>query len=141
MLVHRVADACKALEVQQAIKRLAWLKPGDTVYATLRHRSASGISRVYDLVVIEDSKPKHIGFNTARALGWTYDFDREGVRVAGTGMDMGFHLVYTLSGVLFRGGFDCTGNNCPSNDHLNGDHDYSLHHHADGGYALIYSWM
>lgn len=42
----------------------------------------------------------------------------------GCGMDMGFHLVYSLSRVLFspkQGGFECLGigHYCPSNDHSN----------------------
>ena len=31
----------------------------------------------------------------------------EGIKVGGTGMDMGFSLVYNLSWTLYRDGFDC----------------------------------
>jgi hypothetical protein len=31
--------------------------------------------------------------------------DRNGIRVGGCGMDMGFHLVYTLSRALFDDGY------------------------------------
>ncbi len=30
---------------------------------------------------------------------------------------------------------------CPSNDHSNGDRDYSPHHHSSGGYALSQRWL
>ena len=35
----------------------------------------------------------------------TYDSKREGVKVGGAGMDMGFHLVYNLAAVLFDDGY------------------------------------
>jgi hypothetical protein len=82
-----------------------WLKPGDTVYCILRHVSRSGMQRVIDLIVIEErpSRPQiyHAGYNAARACGYRYDRDRQGVVVNGTGMDMGFALVYDLGAELF----------------------------------------
>src|SRR5712692_6873174 len=65
----------------------------------------------------------------------------EGIKVSGAGMDMGFHLVYSLSYDLYPDGFECIGERCPSNDHSNGDRDYSPHHHKDGGYALLQRWI
>jgi hypothetical protein len=82
-------------------------------------------------------------------------------------MDMGFHLVYTLSYALYPQGFGCVGERCPSNDHSNGDRDYTphgcydengaledrepgpgelrdgcrRHWHRDGGYALTQRWL
>jgi len=91
-------------------------------------------------------------------------------------MDMGFHLVSTLSYYLYPEGFGCTGKSegrdrCPSNDHSNGDRDYTphtqkqigwatcdaccdpgttsiltgcaahSHWHKSGDYALRHSWM
>lgn len=45
-------------------------------------------------------------------------------------------------------GFECIGQNedrsksCPSNDHVNGDRNYSPDHiHSDGGYALRHRWL
>lgn len=141
------------------------IKPEDKIYCLLRHRSRSGM--VCDIAV------KHTGpdglsditFNTSAALGWS--MQNNGVRVNGCGMDMGFHLVYTLSRVLFPKGFGCIGEKCPSNDHSNGDRDYTKHQdaknlqalknrkpgqisepdaepghwHNDGGYALRHSWL
>lgn len=87
------------------------LKPGDTVYAVLRHRSSSGMMRVIDLFVIRKNqfdgqqKPWRIGWKAAQATGLTYDRDREGIKAGGCGMDMGFWLVYELSRSLFPEGF------------------------------------
>ena len=92
-------------EQQLAVERLRkWVKPGDTIYCILRHVSKSGLTRVIDLVKVEDGEILNIGYNAALALGWPYDRRREGVRVAGCGMDMGFHLVYSLGHTIFGGG-------------------------------------
>lgn len=65
-----------------------------------------------------------------------------GLTVGGCGMDMGFHLVYNLSRVLFPSGFECIGKGCPSNDHSNGDRNYEPHRHTgDGGYAIKHRWL
>lgn len=161
-------------ERAEALARLReWLKPGDTVWTVLRHVSRSGMQRTIELVIIEDDgrgngpEPREIGWAVARALGMTFDRDRGGVKVGGTGMDMGFHLVYELSRALWPEGFGCTGKNCRSNDHTNGDRDYTKHGlfnedsqpenrepypgevldgckghwHRDGGYALRQRWI
>jgi hypothetical protein len=55
-------------------------------------------------------------------------------------MDMGFHVVYNLSSALYRGGFGCIGDKpvrCPSNDHSNGDRDYTPHMHVVSGPACL----
>ena len=54
---------------------------------------------------------------------------------------MGFAVIYELSQALFPKGFECIGEKCPSNDHSNGDRDYTPHHHNSGGYALKHRWM
>jgi hypothetical protein len=102
--------AKKKTEQQEAIKRLrSWIKPGDTLFTILRHRAASGMFRVIDVVSIHGSRKKPrvsaLGYNIALALGSGFDRKREGIRVSGCGMDMGFHVVYELSCVLFGNGY------------------------------------
>lgn len=129
-------------EREEAISNLRkMLRPGDVVYTTLKHRSSSGMMRVIDLRVIRDNEPLRITWSVAAAIDAPYNEKHEGVRMDGCGMDMGFAAVYSLSRVLFPDGFDCIGQGCPSNDHSNGDRDYSPHHHTDGGYALRHRWM
>src|SRR3990167_5500047 len=96
--------------------------------------------RVIDVIIPGDS-PRSIASSVAYALDDTLDRNRWGVRVGGCGMDMGFHLVYNLSRVLFPDGFDCIGKDFPANDHSNGDRDYKPHTHKDGGYALKQRWL
>ena len=150
-------------ERTEALARLrTWVKPGDTVYTVLRHVSRSGQQRSISLVVLEDDgrgngpEPREIDGTVARALGMTFDRDRGGVKVGGAGMDMGFEVVYNLGRALWPEGFGCTGANCQSNDHTNGDRDYTPHTngksstfepgyvghwHRDGGYALRQRWI
>lgn len=127
---------------QEAIDRLrSLLAPGDTIFTILKHRASSGMFRVIDAVQLKDNEAYHLGYTVAQALGWRYDDRREGVRLSGCGMDMGFHLVYELSHALWPNGFTCTGQGCPSNDHTNGDRDYTPHHHTNGDYALRQRWL
>jgi len=131
------------VEQEEAVTRLKdWLKPGDTVHCILRHVSRSGMFRVIDLQKINTSDEiLGIGWYVAKALDLKFDRDRHGIRVSGCGMDMGLHLVYNLSRILFHGTFTCIGRQCPSNDHCNGDRNYRRHKHSDGGYALTHRWL
>src|SRR3990167_736484 len=122
---------------QEARERVLQLvKPGDTIYTILRHVSRFGMQRVIDLIVLTEDGPRSITYQTSVLTGTPLSRDWYGVKVRGTGMDMGFAVVYDLSYQLFSQGFGCVGDGCPSNDHFNGDRDYTPHPHKDGGYAL-----
>jgi hypothetical protein len=86
-------------------------KPGQTVYTILRHVSASG------------------DWAVARVLGESLDQRREGIKVSGAGMDMGFHIVYTLGRYLWPDGTP------EPHGTRNGQPD------SDGGYALKHRWL
>lgn len=149
-------------ERAEALARLReWIKPGDTVWTVLRHVSRSGMQRTVSLCVIEDDgngngpEVRDIDGAVARALDMTFDRDRGGVKVGGCGMDVGFEVVYNLGRALWPEGYGCIGANCRSNDHTNGDRDYTphpgcgkpdrrghrYHWHSDGGYALRQRWI
>lgn len=129
------ADKEKALETLKEM-----LKPGDTIYTKMVHRSRSGIYRVIDLYVIRDNKPLRLSY-FAGILLEGYDRKHEGAKAGGCGMDMGFHLVSNLGYLLFPDGFTCTGKECPSNDHANGDRNREPHQHESGGYAFRQRWL
>ena len=136
-----MATKKQSTEQAEAIAMLReTLKPGDTVWCQLKSVSQSGMSRVIQLVVIKDNRPQWIGWAAARAMGMTYDRNREGIKISGCGMDMGFALVYDLAKTLFYE-MECIGPGCPSNDHANGDRNYTPHRHSDGGYALKSEWL
>ena len=102
------------------------LKPGDTVYTILKHVSDSGMSRTIDAYVIRDGRPVWIGGPVAAVLGLAYDDRRQGAKVSGAGMDMGFHLVYSLAGTLWPGYQSPTPGERTT---------------ATGGYALRQEWL
>lgn len=141
---HGAVMTTKAQQAEQAeaVERLSeWIKPGDTIYTILRHVSSSGMSRSISLVRQDEDGPHDFSYLAARAMGDKIDQRWDGIKASGCGMDMGYSLVYNLSRVLFRDSFECIGEGCPSNDHSNGDRDYTPHMHSDGGYALRHRWL
>lgn len=150
-------------ERDEAIAKLReWLKPGDTVYTVLRHVSRSGMQREIAVVVMKDGQPLHPNYSVAKALGCRQG-KRDGLIIGGCGMDMGFHLVYSLSRTLFPDGFGvpCQSDGCtfrPASKeeaaHCNDGLGDGITPHKflgrngdksgwdnDGGYALKQSWL
>lgn len=131
-----------------------WLKPGDTVYTILRHVSRSGMQREIGVVLpqkpTDDGRPItfiYPNWSIGKALGLRQG-KSDGLIVDGCGMDMGFHLVNSLSHALYGSGYACLGKGkCPSNYHHNAGHldggraaeRFDLTH-ADG-YALRHEWL
>lgn len=116
----------KDAEREEAIAELKQiLKPGDTVYTVLRKVSSSGTSRHIDVYVIQNNRPRYLTGWAAKACGFRRADQGYGpLLVGGAGMDMGFHVVYSLASAVFRGSFKCTGQRsgpkrCPANDHSN----------------------
>ena len=106
----------------------AMLKPGQTVFCTLRSVSSSGMSRRISLHIIEGADIRSIDNLVADATGFKHS-DKGGLIATGCGMDMGFHLVYTLGRYLWPNGTPAphgTRNGVPD---------------SDGGYALKSSWL
>ena len=106
------------------------LKPGMRVRTILRHVSASGMTREISCVVVDprDNEMFCIDYLVSCAIG--YRIGRHGgIVCGGAGMDMGFHLVYTLGCTLWPNG--------TPNPHgkRNGQPD------RDGGYALKHEWL
>lgn len=124
-----------------------YFKPGDIVYTDLKHVSSNGMSRhisVYALGIRENGKP--FIYDCTHLVATVLDHRRAkdgSLVVGGFGMDMGYSVAYGISSVLYRDSFYCIGENCPSNDHSNGDKEgYTIgHKHTDGGYALRHSWL
>lgn len=142
-------------------KLRAMLPPGSTVNVMLRHVARSGMMRCISAIVCQDGHPVDISHLIASAGLGKFSQKHGGIEMGGCGMDMGFALVYNLSSGLYPDGFGCTGKGCYSNDHTNGDRDYTPHTepadeqerneriiagtkghwHTSGGYALCKSWM
>jgi hypothetical protein len=103
----------KELEKQQAIdslKNIFNLMPEEkrVIYCVLRSVSKSGMSRVIDFYTIENDKPQYLSGLISMALSYR-KAKNGGLVVGGCGMDMGFHVVYTVASVIYggdRGGYE-----------------------------------
>lgn len=80
------------------------LPAGSVVYTILRSVSRSGMSRVISVVTVNGGDVRQFDYTLEQMLGYKMAPDT-GVKVAGCGMDMGFHLVYTLSQALYGDGY------------------------------------
>ncbi len=110
--------ALAELERSESIERLRELFAGDAypkIHTITRHVSSSGMTRDISLIYVKNGAIYNLTYSAALALGWPLS-EKSGnraIKVSGCGMDMGFHLVYTLSRVLYR-------------DTLEGDAGYKL---------------
>ncbi len=110
----------KEKERQEAIEKLRQiLKPGDTLFTILRHVSRSGMLRHISVFSLKTGEPLQLDYLASKALSWPLARG-EGIKIDGAGMDMGFHLVYSLAATLFPG-YDESG--------------------KSGGYALSQRWL
>jgi len=105
------------------------LKPGFNVYTIVRKVSASGLSRHISLYIIDKNiytknpEIRSITSYVSDLLDYTW-MDDGSIRVGGCGMDMCFHVVYSLGRVLWPDGTP------EPHSTRNGEPD------RDGGYAL-----
>ena len=78
---------------------------GSEVTLSVAHVSRSGMRRTIKVMAYNKDRKEivNVSQHVARVLGWKIDDDRNGVVVDGTGMDMGFHMVYSLGSTLYRG--------------------------------------
>ena len=89
---------------QEAITELRKIFPkGSTVGVIIRHVSRSGMQRTISVMTVK-GEIRNVSSLAARALGWSMNYGfHDGVKVNGAGMDMGFHLVYSLAQTLYGG--------------------------------------
>ena len=97
-------------ERQEALEKLkSWIKKGDTLHTTVKHVSRSGMMRhisVRHLKATDNpERPVNVlnyDYHIARVLDLPEAPNYQGVKIGGCGMDMGFHLIYSLSRSLFK---------------------------------------
>ncbi len=112
--------AIAAGEKAEAIAKLReWFPKGSTVYCNVETVARSGMSRVISIwgycrdengkvMLGPNGEPLriHPNYSAALALDWPLaKVGRDGIKVSGCGMDMCFHLVYTLSHVIHGDGY------------------------------------
>ena len=97
-------------EKQEALEKLkSWIKKGDTLHTTTKHVSRSGMMRHISVKHLKATdnpeRPVNVSnydYHVARVLDLPEAPNYQGVKIGGCGMDMGFHLVYSLSRALFK---------------------------------------
>ncbi len=129
------------------------MPPGTRVYT-------NAIGKSFDLYIVRphngEPRIQRVSYIAAKAGACRWNNRSEACAA-----DSGWQLVYNLSHTLYLDGFGCIGERCPSNDHSNGDRDYTpywhrdipkpegktsadysaTHWHQDGGYALRHEWL
>ena len=87
---------------EEAIRKLKEeVKEGDVLYTQLHHVSKSGMTRHISVRCLKDNYPYDYTYLVSKALGWKIGNRYEGIKMGGCGMDMGFHLISSLSRVLY----------------------------------------
>ena len=81
------------------------LKKNDTIYCMIKHVSQSGMSRHISFFYIRNNEPRFITPRISDFLDYKMNKYHDAIVVGGCGMDMGFHLIYTLSKILFNDGY------------------------------------
>lgn len=103
MVTKKTNEAIDKELARMKLRELFTEQSKPTVYTVLRHVSQSGMSRDISLFIVEDNRLRNITYTASIALGEKVK-DKNGqrvIRVNGCGMDMGFHLVYSLASVLY----------------------------------------
>jgi len=83
------------------------LEKGMTLYTNIKHVSQSGMTRYIEPIAIVDNEPINLSYWVNNLFGdkQVDKFGGQCVKVGGCGMDMGFHLIYSLSQELFNDGY------------------------------------
>lgn len=93
---------------KETIKELKKAFPkGSTAYTKLIHCSSSGMTRIIGVIGIKKNEPRYYSYKVGELLDYKCSdkFGEYGVKVGGCGMDMGFHLIYQLSSILYKDGY------------------------------------
>lgn len=115
-------------DIDEALERTRKLcPPGKTIYTVLEHVSASGMTRWIKCYTIDGDELAFLSGYIETLTGYMRDKTgpRDGNKIAGCGMDMGYAIVYDLGRKLYPNG-------APGTD---------PHALRDGGYALKHRWL
>ena len=101
-MVHRDTSAVNKEDI--ALLKSMFPK-GSTAFLILRKKSSSNLPRVVGVVAFKrDGKNLldfHPNYRVAKILGMKEDRQNEGIKVGGGGMDVGLHLISSLSRKLY----------------------------------------
>jgi len=131
----KVKELYEKLNGEYERETIQWIrKTRPKIYTILRHVSNSGMLRVIDVYAIRNNQRIWLTPLVGKLTGYPRDKKRDGLRVGGCGMDMGFSIVYSFSRYVFPTGFYYKKNEW----HRNNDPSKK---DSDGGYALKQEWI
>ena len=84
-------------QIESAKHQLRAVRKGDTLYTIVRNVARSGMSREISVFIARGKEVRDISWAVAVTLGWSQNKNTRAVKIGGCGMDMGFHLVNSLS--------------------------------------------
>jgi hypothetical protein len=105
------------------------------VYTSIKRVSSSGMSRHIKVMVARKDRIIDITWHVGHITGYNLNKDTWALVVGGCGMDMGFHLIYSLSCALYPKGYKL-----PKNQKYGRNGDTSGYD-KDGGYRLKQEWL
>lgn len=93
-------------EREEAARRLQMLLPkGSTVRTIVRHVSQSGMSRAISVLAVDGDEITDVSWLVQKVTSFRLHPSRPGLKVTGCGMDMAFHVVYTLAQEIYGDGY------------------------------------
>lgn len=100
---------------QEQLKEAIELAPKDSnskpfFYTLVRHVARSGMSRTISVHYVDSrsGELQQLNYVTSVLLGLPMDPLRDGVKITGCGMDMGFSIVYDLASFALKDGYAIT---------------------------------
>lgn len=94
-----VEQRARAGESQEYLRQI--LPVGTDIYSVVRSVSQSGMSRKISFFVVDNGDIRDISWHVANVLDYRVDPNNFALKVGGAGMDMCFHVVYSLGRALF----------------------------------------
>lgn len=106
MTTATISKKTQAQQEEESAKRylLSILERQETptLYTSLKHVSSSGMSSDMKVLAVLDGQILDVTWYVSKIIGTLKERNGQRViRVGGCGMDMGFHVVYTVSAVLY----------------------------------------
>lgn len=105
------------------------------IYTSIKRVAPSGMSRHISVYVARKNQIIDITWHVGHITGYSRNRDTGGLVVGGCGMDMGFHLIYSLSRCLYPKGYKL-----PKSQKWGRNGDTSGYD-KDGGYKLKQQWI
>ena len=97
---------CDPNEIEALVRFYClYIHKQERIYANLRHKSGRGMTRVISFYVVKDNDIQCIDWFIQAFLGNKPHKNFSGLIVKGSGMDMAWHIAYSLSRKLYGDGY------------------------------------